>query len=103
MSKPVVPEIIVEITLLPSEAGGRESAILHGEYRGVLGVGLENFSVRFCIPLAEGFSPGQAQHFGVQFLIPEAALPHFPVGAAFTVWEGRIIGNGRVLEVLHHA
>lgn len=103
MSKPVVPEIVVEITLLPSEAGGREGAILQGEYRGVLGVGPENFSVRFFVPLADGFSPSQTQRFGVQFLVPEAALPHFPVGAAFTVWEGRVIGNGRVLEVLHHA
>lgn len=78
-------------------------AILHGEYRGVLGVGSANFSVRFFVPLESGFSPSQTQQFGVQFLVPEAALPHFPVGAKFSVWEGRVIGNGRVLEVLHHA
>lgn len=103
MSKPVAPEIVVEITLLPSEAGGRNSAILQGEYRGILGVGSENFSVRFFAPLEDGFSPNQTQRFGVQFLVPEAALPHFPVGTTFTVWEGRVIGNGRVLEVLRHA
>jgi len=103
MSKPVTPEIVVEITLLPSEAGGRKGTILQGEYRGVLGVGSENFSVRFFVPFEDGFSPNQTQRFGVQFLVPEAALPHFTVGTAFTVWEGRVIGNGRVLEVLHHA
>ena len=103
MTTPVTPEIVVEITLLPSEAGGRKGAILKGEYRGVLGVGSENFSVRFFVPLENGFSPSQTQQFGVQFLVPEAALPHFPVGAEFSVWEGRVIGNGRVLEVLHHA
>ena len=103
MGKPVSPEIIVEITLLPPETGGRKGAILHGEYRGVLGIGPENFSVRFLVPFAEGFSPSQTQQFGVQFLFPEAALPYFSVGTSFTVWEGRVIGNGRVLEVLHHA
>jgi hypothetical protein len=103
MTKPVTPEIIVEITLLPSEAGGRKGAIQHGEYRGVLGVGSENFSVRFFVPLKDGFSPNQTQRFGVQFLVPDGALPHFPVGAEFSVWEGRVIGNGQVLEVVNHA
>jgi hypothetical protein len=98
-----MPEIVVEITLLPSEAGGRESAIPKGEYRGVLGVGAENFSVRFFVSFDHGFSPNQPQRFGVQFLFPEAALPYFPIGTVFTVWEGRVIGNGQVLEVLHHA
>jgi hypothetical protein len=103
MGKPVTPEIIVEITLYPSEVGGRKGAILQGEYRGVLGVGSENFSVRFFVPFEDGFSPSQTQRFGVQFLVPEAALPHFPAGAEFSVWEGRVIGSGRVLEVLRHA
>lgn len=102
MTKPVTPEIIVEITLLPSEAGGRASAIQHAEYRGVLGVGAENFSVRFFVALSGGFSQNQTQQFGIQFLFPDAALPHFPVGAEFSVWSGRIIGNGRVLEVVNH-
>ncbi len=103
MSTPVAPEIVVEITLLPPEAGGRTGAIPEGEYRGVLGVGSENFSVRFFVPLENGFSPNQTQQFGVQFLVPEAALPYFPVGTEFSVWEGRVIGKGRVVEVLHHA
>jgi len=103
MSTPVTPEIIVEITLLPTEGGGRQRAIHTGEYRGVLGVGAENFSVRFFVPMERSVSPGETQRFGAQFLFPETALPYFPVGATFTVWEGRVIGNGRVLEVLKQA
>jgi len=99
MSTSVEPEIIVEITLLPTEAGGRSCAISGGEYRGVLGVGLENFSVRFFVPIECSLSLGETQRFGVQFLFPEAALPYFSVGVTFTVWEGREIGCGRVLEV----
>ena len=102
MSCPVEPEIVVEVTLLPSEAGGRQGPILQGEYRGVLGVGAENFSVRFFVPIPGGLSSSQTHRLGVQFLVPQAALPHFQVGTLFTVWEGRIIGNGKVLEVLPH-
>jgi hypothetical protein len=103
MSSPVTPEIVVEITLLSFKAGSRNGAILQGEYRGVLGVGSEHFSVRFFVPVEGGLLPNQRARLGVQFLVPEAAVPHFPVGTAFTVWEGKVIGNGRVLEVLHDA
>ncbi len=103
MTSKVKPEITVEISLLPTEGGGRQSSISEGEYRGILGVGNENFSVRFFVPLQDGLTPGASGKFGVQFLFPEAALPHFPVGTTFTVWEGKIIGNGKVLEVLYHA
>jgi hypothetical protein len=102
MTTPVTPEIVVEIALLQSEAGGRKGPILQGEYRGVLGVGEEHFSVRFFVPLEDGIAPGQAQRLGVQFLVPQAALPHFPVGVSFTLWEGRTIGHGQVLEILCH-
>lgn len=94
------PEIIVEITLLPSAGGGRKGAIPKGKYPGVFGVGEDHFSIRFYVDNDEGFELGQTQHFGVQFLIPEIALKHFPVGAEFTVWEGKVIGKGRVLEVI---
>ena len=100
MTTAVTPEIVVEITLLQTEVGGRKSPILQGEYRGVLGVGEEHFSVRLFVPLEDGIAPGQVQQFGVQFLVPQAALPHFPIGVSFTLWEGRVIGHGQVIEVL---
>ncbi|MEW9900965.1 hypothetical protein ABWL39_20285 [Chitinivorax sp. PXF-14] len=102
MSLPITPEIVVEITFLSTEEGGRQGQILGGEYRGILGVGNEHFSVRFFVPL-EGSTLGSVQRFGVQFLVPQAALPHFPVGASFSVWEGKVIGHGKVLEVLRNA
>ncbi|NOT65355.1 MAG: hypothetical protein HOP06_04870 [Methylotenera sp.] len=97
------PQISVEITLTPEELGGRKTPILQGEYRGVFTVGEESFSVRFCIPSEHVFSPSEAQNFDVQFLVPEAATPHFPVGTVFKVWEGKDIGLGRVLKVFNNA
>ena len=103
MTSKVQPEIVVEISLLPTAGGGRQRPISEGEYRGILGVGQENFSVRFFVPLAGGLAPGASGKFGVQFLVPESALPYFRVGTSFTVWEGKIIGEGKVLEVIHRA
>ena len=102
MSSPVQPEIIVEMRLLSCEEGGRRSPIRQGEYRGILGIGSENFSARFFVPVPQGISSNGVHRLGVQFLFPEAALPHFPIGTSFNLWEGHIIGNGKVVEVLHH-
>jgi hypothetical protein len=99
----VHPEIVVEIALISPESGGRLSSIVPGEYRGVLGVGDAHFSARWLIPIG-GLHPGGCPGtFGVQFLAPGAALSHFPPGATFSVWEGRNIGSGRVLEVCTQA
>ena len=103
MSEPV-PDIVAELRLFPTEANGRLSSICSGEFRGVLGIGSEHFSARWIVPVGEELVPGgRAGTFGIQFLVPEAALPHFRVGAAFTVWEGKEIGSGRVLSVVRNA
>ena len=98
MSEPV-PHVVVELRLHPSEPDGRLSSICSGEYRGILGIGSEHFSARWAVPIGEELAPGgRAGTFGIEFLFPENALPHFKVGAAFTVWEGKEIGSGRVLS-----
>jgi hypothetical protein len=100
MPSPITPHIVAEVTLFPGTEGGREGPIRSGEYRGVLGVGTEHFSFRAVVPLVDGFHPGQTARLGIQFLVPEGATEHFQVGAGFSVWEGRSIGRGTVLEVL---
>jgi hypothetical protein len=103
MSEPVA-DIIAELRLLAGQAGGRLSSIRAGESRGVLGIDSEHFSARWIIPIGEELVPGgRARTFGIQFLLPEAALPHFKAGAVFTVWEGKEIGSGRVLSAARKA
>lgn len=99
-----VPDIVAELRLYPSEPAGRLSSICSGEYRGVLGIGSERFSARWVVPVGEEIAPGErGGTFGIPFLFPEAALPHFKVGAAFTGWEGKEIGSGRVLSIARTA
>ena len=100
----VTPEIIADIMLLATDKGGRKTAICQGEYRGILGIGTENFSFRWFIPREENsFMPGETRRLGIQFLVPDEALSYFPVGTRFTIWEGHIIGKGVVLKVLKDA
>jgi hypothetical protein len=103
MPTPVTPEISAEIVFLPTSNGGRGGSLLQGEYRGVLKVEEENFSVRFFVHQSGGIAPGQTGVFGIQFLVPQAAIPLFPVGKEFSVWEGRVVGHGKVLAVLQDA
>ncbi len=100
---PLAPQLIAEITLLPSAEGGRAGPILQGEFRGVLMVGEEGFSFRMVVPDKEGLAPGGKGRFGIQFLAPEIALPRFPAGKRFAVSAGRTVGTGEVLGVLKHA
>ena len=95
----MTPEIDAVITLFPSREGGRHHAI-SGEYRGVLSLSEdEAYSVRITVPHQFEFSPGQTMTVGVQFLFPEMALPRFPIDATFRVWEGGIVGHGRVVKI----
>jgi len=49
--------------------------------------------------MPDGLAPGQTACFGVQFLVPEVALPFFAAGTRFTLWDHRTIGHGVVLEL----
>jgi hypothetical protein len=98
MSEPV-PHIVAELRLSPTEPDGNLSSICSGECRGILGIGSEHFSARWVVPIGKELAPGGcAGTFAIEFLFPGSALPHFKVGAAFTMWDGKEIGSGRVLS-----
>lgn len=82
-----------DIHLLPTDAGGRAGPLISGEWRTVLCINGEHWSAR--LVFSDNVSPGQNFRAAVQLLVPDA-LPHFPVGAEFTVWEGGTKGAGRV-------
>ncbi len=67
MSKPVATEIVADISLLPTEQGGKKLPIL-GEYRGVLGITDKHFSFRLQVPAGAQLAPGASGRFGIEFL-----------------------------------
>lgn len=95
------PDLLVSIQLRPASAGGRQSAIPAGEYRGIVGVRGVTFSMRWLLPDGKRIEPGgPEERVGLQFLDREIATPNFMEGTSFEVWEGKVIGEGRVVEVL---
>lgn len=93
------PEIDAELTLFSAPRGGRKTPI-RGEYRGVFSIAKDlAFSKRLQLSDEASLLAEQPTIVGVQFLCPNDALLHFKVGTVFSVWEGRTIGQGRVVKV----
>ncbi|WAC74384.1 hypothetical protein OU995_06605 [Roseateles sp. SL47] len=92
------PDLRVRIDLLAASKGGRSTPLRGGEFRTVFGIEGAHWSCRLALPDA-GLDATMSQVIEVQFLA-EDARQHFPLGASFSVWEGRDIGSGLVLEVL---
>jgi hypothetical protein len=91
------PQFLADIYLLPTEDGGRKASLVSGVWRTVLGINNEHWSAR--LTFAGQPAPGETFNASVQLLYPEQALPHFVVGAEFTVWEGGTKGTGRVVSL----
>jgi hypothetical protein len=89
----------VQLTLLPTSAGGRKSPLPAEEFRTVLvSPGRRHFSAAI-FPSAPILPGGLAVHCEVQFAVEEAA-GHFPAGTQFDLWEGGRKGYGTTLRVL---
>ena len=97
----VTPHVVAKVTLSLTLKVGKRFAQADKSFREILGLGDEHFSARFDVP-DRTFSAGETVQVGIQFLVPEHALPKFSVGTEFTIWEGGDIGRGEVIEVLAH-
>ena len=93
------PDLTVEIALLPTSEGGRAGAIVGEWYGCPIGATNAYFDVRFDLTSIHRVEPGTTAVLPAKFLDPTLALPQFQVGREFSIWEGRVIGTGRVLEV----
>jgi len=88
-------DFTAEVTLLPTEAGGRQGPLVQGEWRAVLGVDDVNWSALMMFDGAPG--PGETFDVEIWLLLPSEALVMFPAETEFTVWDGGTKGLGRVL------
>jgi len=89
-------QLEVEVHLALPEQGGLPTSVTGGEWRTVLTVAGEHWSAR--LYFAGELVPGETARVTAQMLFPEAEV-HFRKGTEFTVWQGRVVGSGRVLSV----
>ncbi|MDR6872193.1 hypothetical protein J2Y55_003209 [Bosea sp. BE125] len=92
------PDALIEIRLLTPDQGGRQTPIV-GEYFGCpLYVKGRAFDCRL-------FLEGKSIEFGrsclirVKFLIFEDAKPFLKIDGQISLWEGKTIATGRIVEI----
>ncbi|PMQ07548.1 hypothetical protein DyAD56_02150 [Dyella sp. AD56] len=92
-----LPDFVAEIELLPTEFGGRKSALPDGRWRTVLKQNDEHWSAM--LEFKGGPVPGAVFDANVWLLRADLALPMFEVGKTFEVWEGGTTAWGRVKQM----
>lgn len=99
--KPFLPQLLVEIT--PLAPPPRMAGTLAADGCALV-VGTEGFWVRFDRPLAGWLDAGAPLTTQAQFRRPDMALSHFAPETPFRiVAQERLVGQGRVLELLGRA
>jgi hypothetical protein len=91
------PDITVEVFFLPTSDGGKTRTISGQWYGCPLGIDGAYFDARFDLTELGSIAPGSTVRLRAKLLDP-AAVRHFASGREFSLWEGRTIGTGRVLE-----
>lgn len=99
MPTPIVADITARIKLLKTARGGREEGLPAGEYKGTISSRGQHFSFRCMLPEAGGLGLGESCLVDIEFMFPDLALPIFRANSEFNLWEGGIIGYGRVMKV----
>ena len=87
----------VQLTLVSTTRGS--TADRRGPFHSALRVAGRNFDCEV-VPQAEVTAGGHAVHCAIKFADAAAALPLFPPGTHFELWEGSRKGYGTVLSVL---
>lgn len=99
MDNPVIADITAKIKLLRTARGGRDEPLPPGEYKGVISTRGQHFSFRCVLPEPAGLGLGESVTVDIEFVFPDLALPIFRANSEFNLWEGGMIGYGRVLKV----
>ena len=96
------PELIVDLTLYPTELGGKVSAALPGwgspctiqSERGTGWIGYDGWPLLGNIPM----KPGERRRVGYIFLSGKEAVNYLRSAGTFYIWEGRIIGEATIVS-----
>ena len=100
------PHILAEVQLLKTTEGGREQPTPPDYFSCSVGKVAEYWEMRMDLRGTGSLSPGSTAQVPIQFMRPEYILMWLGVGAMFSISEigtpgnGKVIGSGKVLEIL---
>ena len=87
----------IHLHLFETSCGGLKAPIPSGIYRGTMmfdDIRGYDFRADFLSP----FSPGESRDFDVAFLSPNEVSKLLIIDKKFKIWNGRSVGEGRVLR-----
>jgi hypothetical protein len=94
------PHLIADLKLLTTEEGGRRTVLSADQYGCPFGFEGEYFECRLDLSNVGPIAPGGHAQVPVRFFHPELVVPRLAPGTSFTLWEGKTIGLGTVVEVV---
>jgi hypothetical protein len=94
----MTPDAYLEVRFRTKEEGGRNNAVSGDYYACPLFVDGEGFDCRLMIA-GMNLQLGSWYKVPVKFLNKDLALPKLVVGKKVTLWEGKVIADGKVIEI----
>lgn len=91
-------DITIEVRFRTTEEGGRSGPVVGAQFSCPMLISGEAFDCRL-------LTEGQPLHLGeiydlpVKFLNADVALPKLSEGMGISLWEGRVIADGKVLSL----
>jgi len=93
------PTSLPEVSLLPTSEGGRKGPTPPDMFGCPVSVAGELFDMRMDLTAVGALRPGRSAEVPIRFLRPDLVMPLLHLGDAFTLWEGKTIGTGKVLKI----
>ena len=97
------PNLIADVTLLPTDEGGRRGPTPADWFGCVCVVDGAMHDCRIDLSATGPVAPGDQVRLPFRFLVPSAVLPRLAVGAAFDLWEMGTIGHAVVVRLCEDA
>ncbi len=92
------PDIIAEIQLYPTEAGGRSGPTPADKFGCLFEIEGEYFDCRLLLEGVGALSPGQTATVPIMFLRPDLVHGSLTISRRFHLWDGKRIADGQVKE-----
>jgi hypothetical protein len=93
------PEALIRVYFLTPEEGGRKSHIEGNKYGCPIMYREHGYDCRFVLDDRARFELGKTYDIPVKFLNPKLALRDLSVGIEISLWEGKTIARGRIIEI----
>jgi hypothetical protein len=93
------PNITAEVHMLATDEGGRQGPTPPDMFGCPVGIAGEFFDMRMDLSSVGALPPGASAQVPIRFLRPDLVMPLLHPGEVFTLWEGKTVGTGKVVQI----